>query len=83
MPVGLVSESFLKKKIPNIMGLFYVPVTPNIMGLFMYYPIMGPFYVHQIPNNIMGLFYVYYESFLYTMIKVLPNVSVLGYELYL
>ena len=68
--LGLVSEYFLKKKIPNIMGLFYVPVTPNIMGLFYVLSIMGPFYVHQIPN-IMGLFYVerpivYYGSFLCT-----------------
>ena len=57
---GLVEEYFICKKIPNIMGLSYVPETPNIMGLF-YVPeipnIMGLFYVPETPN-IMGLFYV-------------------------
>ena len=68
--VGLVSVYFVKEKIPNIMGLFYVPATPNIMGLFYVLSTMGLFYVHQ-THNIMGLFYVkrpivYYGSFLCT-----------------
>ena len=45
---GMVEEYFICKKIPNIMGLSYVPETPNNMGLS---------YVPEIPN-IMGLFYV-------------------------
>ena len=65
---GVGIRVLLKKKIPNIMSLFYVLVTPNIMVFFL--SIMGPFYIHQIPN-IMGLFYVKrpivsYGSFLCT-----------------
>ena len=64
---GLVSEYFLNKMIPNIMGPFYVHCTPNIMDPFYVLSAMGPSYVHQ-THNIMGLFYVngpifYYGSF--------------------
>ena len=52
---GLVSVYFVYIKIPNIMGLFYVPATPNIMDLFYVLSIMGLSYVQQI-HNIMGLF---------------------------
>ena len=67
---GLVSVYFIYIKIPNIMGLFYVPATPNIMDLFYVLSTMGLSYVQQI-HNIMGLFYVarpicYNGSFLCT-----------------
>ena len=69
-PNGLVSLYFIYIKIPNNMGLFYVPATPNTMDLFYVLSTMGLSYVQQI-HNIMGLFYVarpicYNGSFLCT-----------------